>query len=454
MNKDTLCTETTLKSLLGGWIHSVYTAIHVEKPRQLPSQPAHFGCSRLPRIAILCAALAAALACQSLADSVEMPAGTRLSIRLRDRISSRHSQVGEPVSATLIAPVRVDGQELIPPGFLIQGAVASPSPAHRRLNHAVLDLRFGSLIGINRSLAFKASVLSVDNGRESVDSEGVIHGLRPLRRTPDQLEDLLMLAAYAHPAVLASLELGQFIVAEEEKPRVTYEPGVELWLTLTSPLHIAALPKPEIIRQPAALPPSPDLTAFVKALPLRTSTPHGTPSDLVNMMFIGSQDALVNAFHDAGWKPAETLDLKTETQTFFALAYHHSYREGPVSTLMIDGQKPAFVFEKENNTYAKRHHIRIWRRPQSLAGQPVWIGAATHDIGIVFSRKARTFSHSVGRDIDAERLKIQNDLTFTGDVSAAGLIARPAAPKSFQNATGDNLETDGALAVLRLKPHS
>jgi LssY C-terminus len=445
-----------MDSTLGidGWTSEVYTASLVEKPHQLPSQPAPLGCPRLSRIAILGALLAAVLACESFAAPSDIPAGTRLSIRLRDRISSKDSQVGEPVSATLIAPVQSDGKEVIPPGFLVHGAVANPSPAHRRLNHAVLDLRFGSLIGINRSLAFKATVHSVDNGRESVDSEGVIHGLRPLRRSPDQLEDLLMLAAYAHPAVLASLELGRFIIAEEEKPRITYEPGVELWLTLTSPLHIAALPKPEVIRRPAALPPSPELSAFVDGLPLRTATPRGTPSDLVNIMFIGSQDALVNAFRDAGWKPAETLDLKTETQTFFALAYHHSYREGPVSTLMIDGQKPAFVFEKETNTYAKRHHIRIWRRPRSFAGQTVWIGAATHDIGIVFSRKARTFSHSVGHDIDAERLKIQNDLTFTGDVSAVGLIARPAAPKSFQNGTGDNLETDGSLAILRLKPRS
>lgn len=118
---------------------------------------------------------------------------------------------------------------------------------------------------------------------------------------------------------------------------------------------------------------------------------------------------------------------------------------------MIDGQKPSFVFEKENNTYAKRHHVRIWHRPQSFAGQPIWIGAATHDIGIVFSHKARTFSHSVGSNIDDERFKIQNDLTFTGDLLAAGLIARPAAPKSFQNATGDHLRTDGSIAILRLK---
>jgi hypothetical protein len=68
--------------------------------------------------------------------------------------------------------------------------------------------------------------------------------------------------------------------------------------------------------------------------------PHGIPSDLVNIMFIGSRDGLVNAFTQAGWKPAETLDLKTETQTFFPLADSHSYKEGPVSSSIVDGQKP------------------------------------------------------------------------------------------------------------------
>ena len=79
------------------------------------------------------------------------------------------------------------------------------------------------------------------------------------------------------------------------------------------------------------------------------------------------------------------------------------------------------------------------------------IGAGTHDIGITFSRKARTFSHSVDDEIDEERRKIENDLIFTGDVTAAGLIGRPSAPRSFQNATGDQLQTDGAICVLRLK---
>jgi hypothetical protein len=352
----------------------------------------------------------------------------------------------------LIAPVQSNGKELIPAGFLVHGTVTDPTPAHKRLNHSVLCLRFGKLTGqSNRSAGFEAVVQSVDNARESVDAEGVIHGLRPLRRSPTEVEDLLILAACAHPAVLASLEAGRFIVAEEEKPRVTYEAETELWLALTAPFRLVDGLKPRVPREATALPPSPQLESLVSGLPLRTSTPRGIDSDLINLMFLGSQEAITSAFRGAGWAPAENLDLKTEAQSFFAVAYHHSYHEAPVSSLLIDGQKPALVFEKETNTFAKRHHIRIWRRQQTFGGLPVWIGAGTHDIGITFSRKARTFSHSVDREIDEERSKIENDLIFTGDVSAAGLISRPAAPRSFQNATGDHLETDGAMAVIRLK---
>jgi hypothetical protein len=152
---------------------------------------------------------------QSAMAQVEIPAGTELSIRLDSVLSSKHSQAGEPVSATLIAPVRAGGHEALPAGFAVHGTVANPTPAHKRLNHSVLWLNFGELIGeANRSATFHARVLDVDNGRESVDSEGVIHGLRPLRRRPGEIEDLLLLAAAAHPAVLASLEVGRFVVAE------------------------------------------------------------------------------------------------------------------------------------------------------------------------------------------------------------------------------------------------
>ena len=244
----------------------------------------------------------------------------------------------------------------------------------------------------NEPIRFQATVASVDNAREAVDNNGVIHGLRPLRRRPTELEDFLLLAAYAHPAVLASLEFGKFIVAEEEKPRITFAPGVELWLALDAPFQIANMPVPRTIRRPSALSVTREVRALVDHLPLRTSTAHGVPSDLINCVFVGSREALAHAFSNAGWVPAEKLDLKTDVATFLAIADHHSYHEGPVSSLVVNGAKPAFVFEKAADTFAKRHHIRIWRQLPDFQGMPVWIGAGTHDINIDFSKETRMFS--------------------------------------------------------------
>lgn len=393
-----------------------------------------------------------ALTLRVVAFAAEIPAGAQLSIRLQNRLVSEHDQPGERVSAMLIAPVRINGKDLLPAGFQVEGEIADLSPAHKRLNHSVLLLHFGRLTGkSSHSIEFRARVLDVDNARESVDADGVIHGLRPLRRKPDTVEDLLMLAAAAHPAVLAGMELGKFVVAEVEKPRIVYEPGVEMWLLLTSPLSIAGDPQPDVLREPAALRLTKSLRSLIDSLPQRTETHRRVKSDMVNLAFFGTEEQLKAAFKSAGWMAAQDLDVRTDVKTFLAVADHHSYRQGPVSLLTIDGEPPALVFEKETNTFSKRHHIRIWRTEQTYMGSPVWIGAATHDIGIDFSRKDKTFTHSVDPDIDLERQKIVDDLAFTGDVKAWSLIARPSIPNKFQNATGDSLLTDGSIAAIALK---
>ena len=43
------------------------------------------------------------------------------------------------------------------------------------------------------------------------------------------------------------------------------------------------------------------------------------------------------------------------------------------------------------------------------------------------------------------------DLLFTGEVESFAMIDRPAVPKKSMNATGDDLFTDGKMAVVILK---
>ena len=108
------------------------------------------------------------------------------------------------------------------------------------------------------------------------------------------------------------------------------------------------------------------------------------------------------------------------------------------------------MFEKLNDTFARRHHLRAWLRPATFLGKPVWAVAATHDVGINFSEENRTFIHRIDSNVDAERSKVTDDLLFTGHVESLEMIGRPQVPAKGQNATGDNLETDARIAVLLL----
>jgi hypothetical protein len=60
-------------------------------------------------------------------------------------------------------------------------------------------------------------------------------------------------------------------------------------------------------------------------------------------------------------------------------------------------------------------------------------------------------THRVDPYIDAERDKIVRDLTLAGCVDTVHNATRPAMPNSLQNATGDQLRTDGAVSVIQLK---
>jgi hypothetical protein len=142
------------------------------------------------------------------------------------------------------------------------------------------------------------------------------------------------------------------------------------------------------------------------------------------------------------------LNEKSKLETFRAMAEMRGYKDAPVSTLLLEGAPPDLVYQKQNNTFASRHHLRIWHRPGRFNGKEVWVCSATHDIGIEFSEQNRTFIHKIDSQIDRERAKVVNDLLFTALPQGLALVDRPDLPANLFNATGDALETDGKIAVL------
>jgi hypothetical protein len=291
----------------------------------------------------------------------------------------------------------------------------------------------------------------LDNAGETVDDKGVIAGISPSDTLSARInQGIGKLGANDKFAGLAGLIQGakQALKIDDANPNIDYDPGVEFTLRLTQPLDWRVTDQ-GFAAKLLPFPGQDALADLVNRQPFRTVSENPPrPSDVTNIMFLATEEELRAAFEKADWSTAARLSTQSKLETARALIEARGYKEGPMSVLLLDGQPPDLSYQKGNDTFAQRHHLRIFRRPGTFDGKPIWVCSSTHDVGIDFSERDRTFIHKVDSQIDKERAKVVNDLIFTGAIRSIALVERPGIPRDATNATGDSLRTDGSMAVL------
>lgn len=382
------------------------------------------------------------------AAAAKVPAGTQMQIRLTAEVNSSTAKAGDRLTALVIAPVVAGERIAMAAGVLVTGYVKEVTAAVQPDDQAMLALAFDEIRDANGvKAALTAKVVSVDNARESVDGQGRIQGIIASKTGSGRLDQGINKVAEKYPSFAEILGTVKQAVLKDADANIDYKAGVEMIIELVQPVEWTGAVN---VASVSAIEPQEGLYDVVNRQPSRTETQEGgRPSDVTNLMFLGSEQQLADAFQKAGWSPAAKLNGTSKLETFRAMAENRGYQEAPVSVLLLAGRPPDLVFEKTNDTFAARHHLRIWRRPVQFAGQPVWVCAATHDTGIDFSEKDRTFIHKIDSHLDLERAKVVNDLLVTGMVRGLSLVDRAGLPQDMSNATGDALITDGALAVIR-----
>jgi hypothetical protein len=388
-----------------------------------------------------------------LAIAAQLPTGAILHIRLTSKISSADAQPGAIITAVLIAPVVQDSQIVLPPGAELTGTVkAADSAAADQQKPPTLRLDFNHIGFASESDSLSARVSAIDNAKEKVDDNGVITGTPSSQTNTARINRGIekMSNSDRFSSLAGILQAAKNVLVADTDPDITYDIGAEMTLTTTAPLSIAhpsAGPAADV--QP--IPNDSALANLVNRMPVRAMTTDRRPSDITNIVFIGSEEQLASAFEGAGWSTAAHLDGLSKFKTARAMIEQRGYKEAPVSVLFVDGRAPDLVYQKQNNTFDARHHLRIWRQPGAFNGRPVWVCAATHDIGISFSDRERTFIHRIDSNIDDERSKVVNDLIFARKVASLALVPRNNIPPDAQNATGDPIHTDGQMAVIVLR---
>jgi hypothetical protein len=382
------------------------------------------------------------------------PSGTTLHVRLTRPLGSFASRRHSPVDAVLIAPVKYGRETILPAGSVLTGEIKSVQRVGIGVIHetASLQLSFSSIAvpgGDAEPLA--ARLTEVDNGREFVTPKGTIQETRSTgsvaNRAAKYVRKFMLWDVHSQLVVWAV----KAIVVQVPEPEIYLPTGTELTLTLSDPLGVSRVDNASL--EPGEFTPDEreSLDPMISDLPRRTTMAGSErPSDLINVVLIGSRERIAAAFTAAGWVEPRPVSPRSALTSVWALVRNTPYPNAPMSSLLVNDAKADMSWQKGFNDISKRHHVRFWKQPETWQGEDVWIGAATRDIDFTFLRGRTLMTHKIAAQVDHERDKVAADIAFASCADTIDWWDRPKLPAHLKNGTGDFMETDQKLIVVRL----
>ena len=191
----------------------------------------------------------------------------------------------------------------------------------------------------------------------------------------------------------------------------------------------------------------------LQQIPRRIGDQRGNPGDMVNFMIIGSKEALMKTYEEAGWMLADKDKTQAVAHALFSTLSKDAYLAMPMSPLYLFGRVQDFGYEHAEpvQMVKQRHHLRIWKAPMEIEGRALWVGAATHDIGFEKDQRNNGLTHKIDPDIDKEREYLGETLDSTGEVAVLSHVTPPDPLKEAHTATGGTFFSDGQILVVQLK---
>ena len=192
--------------------------------------------------------------------------------------------------------------------------------------------------------------------------------------------------------------------------------------------------------------------SLLDEIPRRVSDPQGNPGDMVNVLVVGTEPQLVQAFTTAGWVHVDSSVQATVVSGLLDSLQKKDYLTMPMSVLYLfkRPQDYGFAHAEAVKVAMSRNHLRAWKSPYEIEGRPLWCIAATHDIGFERDQRNNGVTHKIDPAIDGEREYVNATLSGTGLVTARTHLT-PTSPLTEANtATGGSFHSDGRILVLVL----
>lgn len=195
------------------------------------------------------------------------------------------------------------------------------------------------------------------------------------------------------------------------------------------------------------------LAKDLNGVPRRVNDQFKNLGDMVNFVIVGSEDKVQGALTAAQWRVADKTTQDAVLKAVVDAYEKKDYLQMPMSTLYLYDRPQDFGYELADPyaMVASRHHFRIWKAPFTWDGQPVWVGAGTHDIGFEKDQRNGSVTHKIDPAVDGERDNIGSTLQKTGKVKSLAYYLPPNPVQETKNATGGSYHSDGRLLVIFLQ---
>jgi len=193
-------------------------------------------------------------------------------------------------------------------------------------------------------------------------------------------------------------------------------------------------------------------SALFSRIPRRVTDKQGHPGDMVNFLILGSEPAMQQVFTTAGWVKVDADVQDAILHGLLESISKESYVTMPMSQLYLFGrpQDYGWAHAEPISVVKTRNHLRIWKAPFQVNGETLWVGAATHDIGLERDKRNNGITHKVDPDIDLERDYVEKTLSSTGLVSEIAYFLPDNPLKEAKTATGGSFHSNGKVLVMKL----
>ena len=191
----------------------------------------------------------------------------------------------------------------------------------------------------------------------------------------------------------------------------------------------------------------------IDTLPRRVNDEFKNLGDMVNFVVVGTQEQVQAALAAGNWFVADTDNNEAAAKAVMQTIAKKDYLQMPMSKLMLFGRYQDYGYEQAEPIamVASRHHFRLWKAGFTFSGQPVWVGAGTHDIGFERDQRNGKVTHKIDPSVDGERQNIAESFHKSGRAKSITYYLPPEPVQEARNATGGGYHSDGRILVVFLQ---